>query len=127
IVARKDAVAHNAEEDLVYGNAIPQVWEWLKALAGKASDIDFGLQSLRPHIEALDADTLQKLCGPSMSQHAPVMLPAHVDIWCQTSPTPAPDPDVALFLHGPKSGPAEVQIVWRADLPDELDVDDADL
>ena len=51
---------------------------------------------------------------------APVMLPAHVDTWCQTHPTPAPDPDVSLFLHGPQSGPADVQIIWRADLPTDL-------
>src|SRR5206468_4715910 len=47
---------------------------------------------------------------------APVMLPAHLDAWVQTAPSPAADPDVALWLHGPRGGPAEVQIIWRADI-----------
>ena len=39
----------------------------------------------------------------------------------QTSPAPSPDPDVALFLHGPNRGASEVQVCWRADLqPDML-------
>ena len=45
---------------------------------------------------------------------APVMLPAHVDAWVQTSPIPAPDPDPAIFLHGPNRGAPEVQVCWRA-------------
>ena len=57
---------------------------------------------------------LEGLASPR--QNAPVMLPSHIETWCQTSPTPSADPDVSLFLHGKKSGPADVQIVWRADL-----------
>jgi CRISPR-associated endonuclease/helicase Cas3 len=44
------------------------------------------------------------------------MLPAYVDFWCQTSPRPTPDPEVALFIHGPQSGEPDVQVCWRADL-----------
>jgi len=28
-------------------------------------------------------------------------------------------PDVSLWLHGPRSGPADVQVIWRVDLTDE--------
>jgi hypothetical protein len=31
-----------------------------------------------------------------------VLFPAHLDCWVQTHPVPTPDPDPALFLHGPK-------------------------
>jgi CRISPR-associated endonuclease/helicase Cas3 len=36
----------------------------------------------------------------------------------QTSPIPEPDPLVELFLHGPERGVPDVQVLWRADLPD---------
>jgi len=44
------------------------------------------------------------------------MFPTYVDAWAQTCPIPAPDPDVALFLHGPHRGEPDVQICWRDDL-----------
>ncbi len=44
------------------------------------------------------------------------MFPAHLDLWVQTSPLPAPDPEVAVFLHGPETQLPDVQIVWRADI-----------
>ena len=47
------------------------------------------------------------------------MLPAHVDLLCQTSPEPAVSPEAAVYLHGPESGPSDVQVVWRADLGDD--------
>ncbi|GIW72470.1 MAG: hypothetical protein KatS3mg102_2012 [Planctomycetota bacterium] len=49
-------------------------------------------------------------------QQAPVLLPAYVDLWSQTSPLPAADPEVSLFLHGKTAAPPDVQVVWRADL-----------
>jgi CRISPR-associated endonuclease/helicase Cas3 len=50
---------------------------------------------------------------------APALLPAHLDCWVQTAPIPALDPDPALFLHGEKSGPPDVRVVFRADLRDD--------
>ena len=56
------------------------------------------------------ADVLQN------SADAPTMQPAHIDAWVQTAPAPMPEPDVAIFLHGPQRGAPEVKLVWRADL-----------
>ncbi|MFZ5484075.1 MAG: type I-G CRISPR-associated helicase/endonuclease Cas3g [Pseudomonadota bacterium] len=110
IVVRADQ-AEKSEDDPVYGAALANTWRWLKQHADKDS-IGFGIAELTPRLP--DGARLTELNTPSV--HAPVMLPAHVDALAQTAPEPWPSPDVALFLHGPKSGPADVQVCWRADL-----------
>ncbi len=113
ILARKDAVARSAN-DPIYGTAVVNTWNWLTRLSGKAKSLDLGLAALEPFLQRLSPDELTALCTPR--SRAPVMMPAHVDHWCQTSPVPAHDPDVAVFLHGPQTEPPDVQLVWRADL-----------
>lgn len=49
------------------------------------------------------------------------MLPSAIEFWSRTSPRPATDPDIALYLHGPKTSVGDVEIIWRADLDDALD------
>jgi CRISPR-associated endonuclease/helicase Cas3 len=120
IVARKDSVATNAE-DPIYGDAVAGTWKWLvdQASGSKKRErrIDFGINAMDARLVG-DPEAIQKLCSPK--SQAPVLLPAHIDNWVQTEPIPVPDPDVSLFLHGPQRS-ADVQVVWRADLPfDEL-------
>ena len=51
---------------------------------------------------------------------APILLPAHLDLLCQTAPAPAVEPDIGLYLHGKERGAPEARVVWRADLfPDK--------
>lgn len=52
---------------------------------------------------------------------APVLMPSHLDYLAQANPRPAPDPDPAIFLHGPKTEPADLNLIWRSDLPAEID------
>lgn len=130
IVIRADQIKPK-EDDPIYGAALPKTWAWLSdnadeveiGLAGKrrrqqratVKQIDFGIASLSKLLKRVDnAALLPELQAPSQS--APVMLPAHVDCWAQTAPSPHPTPDEALFLHGPERGAPEVQVVWRADL-----------
>lgn len=110
IVVRADQ-AEKSDDDPVYGAALANTWLWLKQHAVEDS-IGFGIAELAPRLP--DGAQLAELNTPTV--HAPVMLPAHVDALAQTSPEPWPSPDAALFLHGPKSGPADVQVCWRADL-----------
>ncbi|MEI9936247.1 MAG: type I-U CRISPR-associated helicase/endonuclease Cas3 [Pseudomonadota bacterium] len=108
ILIRKDQAA-NSEDDPVYGGALGRTWTWLEAQAGTSRTVDFGISGF----PALP-DDLSSLCSPI--KHAPVLLPAHLDAWSQTNPRGEPDPDIALWLHGPQRGNAEVRVVWRADI-----------
>ncbi len=121
VVVRADQTNPNSRSaaDPVYGATLAKTWQWLKERAEK-DEIDFGfsaMDSILPSAAGMEP-LLQK------APDAPVMLPAHVDAWAQTSPAPAPDPDVAIFLHGPRRGSPEAQVCWRSDLsPSDLEGD----
>lgn len=106
ILGRSDQLGVNADPDPVYGPALKATWDWLNGL-GETSD--FGIRRLPEPAE----ETLTTLIAPRI--HAPILLAAHLDAWNQTHPRPEPDPEVALWLHGPQRGEPEVQLVWRAD------------
>ena len=99
--------------DPVYGNALARTWHWLNDVKDVNGEIDFGIKAF----EKKSVGHEQKfglLCAPSPD--APVLMPAHVDMLCQTSPRPTPEPEVASYLHGPNRGLPEVRVCWRADL-----------
>ena len=99
--------------DPIYGNAKSYTWNWLMGIS-KNDSVDFGIAALKAQMASLSDVTRQKFStGKSF---APVLLPAHLDMLCQTSVDPWPDPDVSLWLHGPQRNDPEVQICWRADL-----------
>lgn len=110
IVIRADQAKDGADPDPVYGSALSATWNWLDGQKDAQGSVDMGIAALSAR--------LPEDISPYIAQapHAPVMLPAHIDALAQTAPAPCPSPDVALFLHGPKSGPADVQVCWRADL-----------
>lgn len=95
------------DDDAVYGRALAATWAWL---CEKGSEVDFGID----HLSLPPADRLDDLVAPH--QHAPLLTHVHLDAWTQTSPAPAVDPDVSLWLHGPERGAPDVQVVWRANL-----------
>ncbi|MCC7170916.1 MAG: type I-U CRISPR-associated helicase/endonuclease Cas3 [Planctomycetes bacterium] len=137
----------SAKDDPVYGTAIVETVRWFKEqqkkhpkkvkegiqklkfdakkLSGEAkaqadahmtrmAQVDFGVLAL----EVPQGEELKKLLAPK--PNAPTLLPAYLDLWAQTSPPPSQLPDVSLWLHGPKSGPADVLVVWRSDLSEEM-------
>ncbi len=111
--------------DPIYGNALPRTWNWINEHATDVThdekttkQIDFGIDALAELLKTTSDKSRppENLLTPSASLNAPVMLPAYVDFWCQTSPRPAPDPDVSLFIHGTQRSEPDVQVCWRADL-----------
>ena len=156
--ASEGVIVHDksAKEDPIYGAAIAKTVKWFKDLekerpkklkedlkrlkeeakelrgAARAqadacvvrrAQVDFGVLDL----EVPAGEGLTDLLAPRES--APTLLPAYLDLWAQSSPPPSQIPDVSLWLHGPRSGPADVQVVWRSDLSEEVlrsgDVDTA--
>lgn len=112
IVARDRDVRDEAEPDPIYGTALATTWKLLRKWAAD-SIVDFGVEPLRSAIDQID--DLSPYLAPAPD--APVLLPAYLDLLCQTSPRPEPEPEVQLFLHGKERGTPEAQVVWRTDLP----------
>lgn len=137
----------SAKDDPVYGRAILDTIRWFKdqekerpkklkdelkklkdaakKLRGEAktladaqiarrAQVDFGVLALA----VPKGNDLTKLLAPK--PNAPTLLPAYLDLWAQTSPAPRQLPDVSLWLHGPNAAPGDVQVVWRADLAEEV-------
>jgi len=111
LVRDRDADPEKAEPDPIYGTAIANTWTFLTEQAGDGV-VDFGVEALGAALSG--ADDLSPCLAPTAD--APALLPAHLDMLCQTAPPPEPQPDVTLFLHGRDRGAPEVRIVWRSDL-----------
>lgn len=116
IVIRGDQTDVDAQNaDPVYGTAVAATWQWLQTQSA-AGPLDFGIAALQPRLDTLaDAERRRLNVEPV---DAPVLLPAHLDCWAQTSPEPRPSPDVSLFLHGVARSEPDALVCWRADLPE---------
>jgi CRISPR-associated endonuclease/helicase Cas3 len=124
ILIRSDQT-EKSDEDPIYGSAVAETWQWLTSPAvatstGKRPNLrrtaDFGVNSLDANLQT-DTDKISSMLAPQ--KETPLLFPAHLDAWVQTDPVPEPEPDVAPFLHGRADTPADVQVVWRADLTEE--------
>lgn len=123
LIRAADTKADNI--DPVYGRSMADCWELLEQLAetrgeGKRETriVDFGVDGLDARLA--EVEELQPYLAPV--SRAPMLLPAHLDLLCQTAPQPPVQPDIQLYLHGMDRGMPEVRVVWRADLdPKHLD------
>lgn len=120
ILVREDDLKET-ESDLIYGDALRDTWALLSENAKREGEgknahqmVDFGFSSLETLLSELDDEKLGLCLAPRPD--APVLLPAHLDLLSQTAPTPHPNPDVSLLLHGKDRGVPEVRVLWRADL-----------
>ena len=132
ILLRPIEEVEKSKDDPIYGAALTNTWMWLKEQAeGKANKkarkkkgdkgavlperkfVDFGVLALDAQLKAAGDITpffLTREAGP-------VLLPACLDTLVQTNPTPDPDPEISIFLHGTSAAAVtDVQIAWRADL-----------
>jgi CRISPR-associated endonuclease/helicase Cas3 len=112
IVIREDQT-EDTSEDPVYGPSLAETWKFFRS-GPVREEVDFGIAAMRTLCDGLTDVDYKRLNSPT--NNAPVLLPAHLDCWVQTCPIPSPDPDPAVFLHGPQAGPPDVQVVFRADL-----------
>ena len=119
ILACAEDIAKKAD-DPVYGDRIRRTWEALQEVAENGT-VDFGVEALPKCLEKAGIDHA-KLAAKQAN--APVVMPAYLDLWAQTSPRPTADPEVGLFLHGVKRTTAGVSVVWRGDVA-EQDMKDA--
>jgi CRISPR-associated endonuclease/helicase Cas3 len=111
-----------SDRDPIYGNSLPLTWKWLNNHNDGDTDqelpwVDFGVASIRQKWDATAEEDRPQLNAPSLN--APVLFPAFLDCWVQTHPIPVPDPDPAIFLHGPDNGTPDVQVVFRSDLGED--------
>lgn len=121
----RDEDAKGDEEDPIYGPAMTECWRLLQEGAETRREdqterkfVDFGIAALDTFLQGVDDLPLYLAPVPN----APLLLPSHVDLLCQTAPRPEVEPDVQLYLHGIDRGTPEVRVAWRADL-DETPTD----
>lgn len=103
-------VVHAASSDAndpVYGPALAETW---KLLRERTEGFDAGVEP--------DVQAGPKTIAPRRS--APLLLPNHWRTWAQTRPRPHVEPDPALWLHGPEPSAPDVDVVWRADITEEV-------
>jgi CRISPR-associated endonuclease/helicase Cas3 len=123
LIREKDTKAPKDNGDPIYGHAIYETWTWLNEPGQRGEDgvVDFGVAALGPKADALRASDekkrFERLLAPA--PEAPILLPAHLDMLCQTSPRPVPEPDVSFFLHGKDRAAPEARVVFRCDLTSE--------
>ena len=96
--------------DRVYGDRLRRTWEKCEEVATDAT-VDLGGAGPLATLPAEEAAALS-----TERDDAPVLMPAYLDLWSQTSPAPGADPDVSLFLHGKRTEAGDVSLVWRADI-----------
>jgi len=98
--------------DPIYATCLPAVWAWLNSIKDAEGRVDFGLSSIEGMIPKTE-DMARLLAH---SPDAPILLEPHLDLLCQTSPSPHVSPEPSLYIHGPGRSFPEVTIVLRADL-----------
>ncbi|MEV4505484.1 type I-G CRISPR-associated helicase/endonuclease Cas3g [Streptomyces klenkii] len=117
---------HDPDDIPVYGPAAHHTWNWLADHAPATPLHDHTADQLRSTLDQgllVNPTTLPGLLADADSRELNVPAPriplVHrtlIDSWTRTGPAPIPDQPPAPFLHGLNTAPADVQVLWRADL-----------
>lgn len=99
-----------------YGNAPEETWKKMEEEFGKNGEMDFSSSATGKLKTEKWQDDWQKLCAPHSDALA--LFPEYADIWSRTSIEQFGGDDISLFLHG-EPETADVQVVWRGDVPEE--------
>lgn len=105
----------DADDDPIYGAALNRTWRELLAKAEQqdgSACFDFSIEGMQSFLKGVDATGLN-----AQPRAAAQLTPLHLELLVQTEPAPMYEPDVTALLHGFDSEPADVQVVWREDLP----------
>ncbi len=111
ILALADDIA-DTSDDPVYGDRLAKTWNALKKSA-RDDEVDFGIAAFEKQFHGCAAT----LAAPRLKP--PILMPAYLDLWSQTWPRPAADPDVGLFLHGVERASSDISLVWRSDITED--------
>ena len=96
----------DSKPDPFYGTCLPVVWSWLTE---HEAGLNLGINAydaIRP-----SGDKVAEMLAPA--PQAPILLPAHLDLLCQTSPAPHHEPEASLYIHGPQREYPTVSVILR--------------
>ncbi len=118
VIAASNEAIDPSKTDPIYGDGLPTVWQWLQK---HETNLDFGIEALDTILP--QGDELLPFLAPQ--SRGPILLPAHLDLLCQTWPSPHVEPEPALYIHGPQLDLPTVSVVIRNDLPAAVEQADA--
>lgn len=113
-------------DDPVYGTLAAQTWTAFAVKAGghvsrvslPTEEVPWVATGPGALASLVEPEERRRLSVPPVQ--APVLVAEHVRAWARTSPSPLPDQEVSPFLHGVDRGAAQVSVIWRADLPEDI-------
>ncbi len=108
ILAAEESI-DKSKPDALYAQSLVHTWQWLQS---HGTALDFGIRALKPFLPV--GDELSQCLAPAAD--APILLPAHLDLLCQTSPKPHVEPEVGCYIHGLAKPQANVSVLFRSDL-----------
>lgn len=116
VAGKKQAKKKNAEAPTDPTEPAPETQTLCRVDFGIAA-LSLALSSLAEKDDVLEPEQrrLPKMLAPQPD--APILLPGHLDLLCQTGPRPAVEPEIPLYLHGKGRTSAEARVIFRCDCP----------